>query len=108
MFDAEKRLGSSSDDGPAIGVIVSHSKPASKYDPSKRIGETSDGTRDEDKGGDPDEMMNDLAARLCKAFNVGSDRAMRVKDLLEAFCHAADSKPHAEGEDTEEEKEEEN
>jgi hypothetical protein len=103
MFDPAKKIGED-DKGPGLTVVMSHTAP-SKYDPSKRIGETPDDTQDEGAGGDPDALMSDLSERLCKAFNVGTDRAPRIKDLLEAFCHAADSKPHAEGKDTEEEEE---
>lgn len=112
MFDPYKRVGSGEkEEGPALVVAIGKPKTKPKfggYDPNKHVGSDPEMGSDDDTGGDPDELMNDLAVRFCKALNVGSDRAPRVKELLEAFFHAADSKPHDEGEDTGEDKEEEN
>ncbi len=94
MFDPNKRLGED-DKSPAMVVAVKVGKPG-KFDPSKRLGdEEPDG--EEKPAANPEQLMDEAAAGLCKSLNVSASAAPRVRQYLEAFCRAADSKPHAEG-----------
>ena len=109
MFQPGKRLGDEED-------APSGNKPKSKvvvaigFDPKKRLGDDEPDGDEEKPSSDADKIMDDAALSLCKAIarmcNVSSmsveKAAPVVRQCLESFCAAADSKPHDEGEHTNE------
>jgi hypothetical protein len=104
MFDPNKRQGAE-EKKPGIAIAVSFGKPKG-FNPSKRLGEESSADEAPAKSGDPDQLMDQACEGICDAINVSSKAAPRLREYLEAFFHAADSKPHDEGEHTNEENEE--
>ena len=97
MFNPTTRLGDEEGSGHAvIAVGIPVHKP-SGFSPAKRLGdEEPDG--EEGPAGDPDELMLSAAEGICTKFNVNAKAAPALKQYLEAFFRAADSKPHPEGE----------
>jgi hypothetical protein len=104
MFNPSKRLGDEEDGGgrkPAVVVGI-------KFHPEKRLGDEDPDAADEGEAGDPDELMLKAAEGICGKLNVNTKAAPALKQYLEAFCRAADSKPHEEGDDTSDTSGEEN
>jgi hypothetical protein len=95
MYDPDKRLGEE-DKSPAMVVAVKMGKPG-KFDPSKRIGE-GESEDAEPETAEPNQLKDEAAAGLCKAFNVSTSAAPRVREYLEAFYRACDSEPKGETE----------
>lgn len=104
MYDPNKRLGEDDPPKKRSGFAM-----AIKFDPSKRLGDDDDEGEGEkeDAGGGPDKLMDDACTGICKALNVSTSAAPRLRQYLEAFVHAADSKPHNEGEHTQDSDDEE-
>ena len=100
MFNPSKRLGDEEDGAPAGHKPVV--ALAIKFHPTKRLGEE-DPADEGDGGGDPDELMDQAAEGICRKINVNPKAAPALKQYLEAFFRAADSKPHEEGEHEEDE-----
>jgi len=94
MFNPTKRIGDD-EEGEGKKPMVAL---AIKFHPTKRIGEE-DPTGDEGEAGDPDELMLEAAEGFCSKLNVSPKAAPALKQYLEAFFRAADSKSHEEGDD---------
>jgi hypothetical protein len=93
MFDPAKRLGEKKG-GPAMVIALGTSKPAAKYDPGKRLGESEE--EEEESTANPDKIMADCSVGICKALNVSESAAPKLRELMEAFHRALDSKVEAE------------
>jgi hypothetical protein len=91
MYEPNKKLGEEEPKKPGLMVAI-------KFDPKKRLGDEEPDGEEPVDGGDPDKLMDDACVGICKALNVSPSAAPRLRQYLEAFFTAADSKPHVEGE----------
>ena len=99
MFNPTKRLGDEEDGSHTVIAVGIPTHKATKFNPSSRLGDEGPDAEPDGEAGDPDELMLKAAEGICTKLNVGAKAAPALKDYLEAFCRAADSKPHEEGGD---------
>ena len=96
MYNPEKRIGE--DEKPGLMVAVKMGKPG-KFDPSRRIGESEPDETEEPQGADPGQLKDEAAGGICRALNVSTSAAPRLRQYLEAFVRACGTEaPRAESE----------
>jgi hypothetical protein len=110
MFNPTKRLGDEEGDtGHTVIAVGIPTHKTGKFNPASRLGDAeSEDAGEEDGDRNPDELMLQAAEGICKKLNVSTKQASGLKDLLESFFAAADSKPHDEGEHTDDDTGKEN
>lgn len=95
MYDPEKRIGED-EKGPGLMVAVKLGKPG-KFDPSRRVGEDEPDEVEESRGADPSQLMDEAAGGICRALNVSTSAAPRLRQYLEAFVRACATEGKSEG-----------